>query len=283
MHYHRVRKTGGRGLWLLNKLRGMLVRPALGPRASGSVVLIEGHTMGTHYRIRLPATAARHDHAELRAAIQVLLRHLDKGVFSTWEPSSELSRFNQLTAPAQFSTSTDMLALTRMAQTVHELSQGAFDPTVGALVDLWGFGPTASTGRIPAQADIERNRKLQGFEQLRVDETSGTMFKSHPVTLDYSAIAKGYGLDRVAALLEEHGLHDYLVEIGGELLACGEKAPGQEWPQAALTPACPQSATAVNALPLPLPATTSIFSSMKDNATAMKSIQRPAGRCSTAW
>ena len=109
-----------------------------------------------------------------------------------------------------------------------ELSDGVLDVTVGPLVNLWGFGPTMRPESIPSQQDVDAVRAYTGLDKLTVVKDG--LVKAHPqLYVDLSTIAKGYGVDVVAELLEEQGVESYLVEIGGEMRVKGDKGNGSEW------------------------------------------------------
>ena len=199
------------------------------PTGQDPVLSLKGQTMGTSYEVQLSGELAGSTQSELRDEVQTLLRYLDKEVFSTWESESEIGRLNQAQPPVTLTVSAHMHEVTRLAREVFLLSEGAFDPSVGPLVNLWGFGPEFSPDNIPSPEAIAQAREKLGFDSIRLEEGQLTISKQGDVVLDYSAIAKGYAVDQVAHLLDNHGLENYLVEIGGELLVRGERAPGQEW------------------------------------------------------
>jgi len=117
-----------------------------------------------------------------------------------------------------------------MARRVSELSGGAFDVTVAPLVALWGFGAgAADEGIAPEAGALSAARKLVGWSQVTIDAQRGVLSKPAGVRCDLSAIAKGFAVDEVARALDGLGARGYLVEIGGELKAKGEKAPDRPW------------------------------------------------------
>ena len=136
--------------------------------------------------------------------------------------------FNRLgTEP--FVASPEMLEIVAEAQRVARLSDGAFDITVGPLVDLWGFGPSGVT-EAPSEERLAELVAIIGYEQIAVDPVNGTLRKAIPeCRIDLSAIAKGFAVDEVAAALEGEGFSTYMVEIGGEVRTRGRKASGDEW------------------------------------------------------
>lgn len=201
------------------------IPPGLSPaafhrrRAGAPVAACAGETMGTTWSARIvdpPADIASRVQTELDRVVAEM---------SHWEPESALSRFNRSEPgrwqplPAGFAT---VLAA---AREVAEKSGGAFDPAMGALIDLWGFGPPGPRAGIPADSDIAA--AICGLAHIEQDGRRAR--RTAPATLDLSGIAKGHGVDRVAEMLRSMGLADFLVEIGGELRGEGIKPDGQPW------------------------------------------------------
>ena len=183
------------------------------------VTRLEGRTMGTTYRVVLGAPLRRAEADSLQAEIDRLLAEINASM-STYDPSSELSRFNAHASTALFPASPALLEVVGMAQAVSRASDGAFDVTVGPLVDAWGFGPKSPPKHALDDAEIAALKAHVGHALLGVEGSA--LVKAHPaLRVDLSAIAKGYGVDRVAKLLEARGLNDHLVEIGGEVRARG--------------------------------------------------------------
>lgn len=194
-----------------------------------AVTRFDGETMGTSYQVQVAVTLSTADRDSLEGMIADRLHVLDKDIFSTWSEHSEISRFNTASAPATLSVSRDMVTVSRLAQEAYELTDGAFDPTVMPLVNLWGFGPEFRGADIPAADAIAAALEEVDFAAFRFAAEPPQITKLHPLTLDYSAIAKGYAVDEIARLLEDLGYTNYLVDVGGEVLLSGEKAPGVEW------------------------------------------------------
>ena len=149
---------------------------------------------------------------------------------STYLTPSELSRFNQQTSDEWFPVSTETAAVVELALQLTRESDGAFDVTVGPLVNLWGFGPTPRRSQAPSQADIATALEAVGSDKLQVRLVPPALRKTHPaLQVDLSAIAKGHGVDRVADVLERMQFSSYFVEIGGEVRTKGTKPGGQAW------------------------------------------------------
>lgn len=179
-----------------------------------------GATMGTTWHI-----TARCPVAVEPAIIEATLERIDAAM-SNWREDSEISRFNAMPAGAWMTLSPPLAAVMRTALQLSAESDGAFDVTVGALADAWGFGP-ASRGE-PADADTLAEAQAQvGFRRLEL--VGNRLRKTVPVRIDLSAIAKGYGVDALAEALGERGCRDYLVEIGGEVRGRGERPRGGAW------------------------------------------------------
>ena len=149
--------------------------------------------------------------------------------FSTYLSNSTISRFNQHKSTAAFPVSTEFLTVIKAAQTISQQTEGAFDITIAPLINLWGFGPEFKVN-VPVEKDIHAIKAWVGYEKLNILESSSSLQKSTPhLIIDLSAIAKGYAVDQVAATLENHQLHDYLVEIGGEIKLKGKNPNGDNW------------------------------------------------------
>lgn len=192
---------------------------------------LEGLTMGTSYQVQLLQLPDSIGEEEFAAQISALLARLDREVFSTYAPNSELSRLNRQRTGVPFIVSADMLSVLELAREISASSAGAFDPTIGPLVNLWGFGPEINLleAAIPAQAEIDAAQSQVGYQHLVINSANSEVVKARDITIDLSAIAKGYAVDEVAALLDSVGVESYFVEVGGELKIKGFKADGSSW------------------------------------------------------
>lgn len=188
-----------------------------------------GSTMGTTFSVKVTLLPATQSPEALKAEIDALLREINQQM-STYLPDSELSRFNSNRSTDWIEVSPALYTVVATAQQISQLSDGAFDITVGPLVNLWGFGPDPARDSAPPPEHIDALRDRVGYRLLALRENPPALKKQHPeMYLDLSALAKGYGVDRVAALLESQGMHDYLVEIGGELKLHGLNARREFW------------------------------------------------------
>ena len=200
---------------------------------SNSLLVLNGHTMGTRYRILLHTSSLASVEARLalQAALEARLHHLDKVIFSTYEPTSQLSTLNQSTIGKAFFVSADLATVIKTAKVVHEKSAGAFDVSLKPVVDLWGFGSTDSAREIPDQTMLETALAQVDMTAITLHGKDGTfsVTRHKAVTLDLSALAKGYAVDQLALLLESRGQQNYLVEIGGEVISRGLSPDGNYW------------------------------------------------------
>jgi len=190
--------------------------------------VFSGRTMGTTYSVKVvPENNDEAGREQLSAVLQRVVDRVDQ-TMSTYIPDSEIENFNRHgIEPCE--ASEDMVTVIAEAQRVARLTNGAFDITVGALVNLWGFGPSGATGP-PDAATLQGLVAVTGYEQVEVNPETRILRKARPdCRIDLSAIAKGYAVDRVAETLEERGFAGYMVEVGGEVRASGRKANGEVW------------------------------------------------------
>ena len=186
-------------------------------------ILITGNTMGTTYSVKVVDPV---DQQKLAASIKGRLAEIND-LMSTYIPASEISRINQLAVGDSMPISAENVQMLELAKTLHRESAGRFDVTIGPLISLWGFGPDPSRTSVPPEEEIAAAIDHLGLDGLKVE--AGQVTKVHPVEVSFSAIAKGYGVDEIARLVEAAGAANYLVEIGGELRAKGRNSQDQIW------------------------------------------------------
>ena len=192
-------------------------------------VTITGKTMGTTYTVKLIPLPENTTAEQLQAEIDQVLATVNSAM-STYDKNSELSRFNQNPSTDWVDVSTELFTVVAAAQEISRLSGGAFDATVGPLVNLWSFGPTLSEDRIPDPQAIAEAKQRVSYQHIEMREQPPALRKTRPdIYVDLSAIAKGYGVDRVTELLEQRGVNRYLVEIGGEMRLKGHNRNDQAW------------------------------------------------------
>ncbi len=189
---------------------------------------LAGRTMGTTYHVTVV-----HGFFNRPRGLDLLLTHRLEEIeqrFSTYRSDSEINRFNRWPAQGEaFKASAEFDLLIATAARIHALSRGAWDPTVRPLVDLWGFGPAPAAGRVPDASAIQAAREAVGFKRIRREANQTLVKTDSRVSLDLASIAKGYGVDALAALIRNEGYGDFLVEIGGEVFAAGRRPDGSPW------------------------------------------------------
>ncbi|MHA1177909.1 FAD:protein FMN transferase [Psychrobacter faecalis] len=191
---------------------------------------LSGETMGTSYHIsyQLPKGA---DEVAIQAAIDKRLQDINDSM-STYQADSTISKFNQLGKDTPIAIDADFSHVLKTSKQVYELSGGAFDPTVMPLIETWGFGSTMTVERLqspPTALEIAQAKALVDFDS--VIQKGDSIYKTKDgVGLDFSAVAKGYGVDVIADVLKNtYQIRNYMVEIGGEVATSGVSAQQQPW------------------------------------------------------
>jgi len=161
------------------------------------------------------------------AAIGAILERIDARL-NRHESGSEIERVNLNAGKQPVQVSEETFNVVKTALEYAEWSQGRFDPTIGPLVDLWGIGNEGAA--VPAEDRIEERLALVDYRQVELDPEAHTVFlKKTGMSLDLGAIGKGYAADVVAAWLKENGVRSAILDLGGNLMALGEKPGGKAW------------------------------------------------------
>lgn len=178
-----------------------------------------GKTMGTYYMVKINAPrVSRKVHRDIVKVLKKVNRQM-----SVFDKNSEISKINAAPAGEWIKLTPEMSELFKTADRIYKESNGSFDPTVGKLVDLWGFGPEQRR-REPSAEEIAAVLPSVGFDKLEfTDDYTLLRKKAGDITLNLSAIAKGYGVDRVAKLLKSMNFNDFVVDLGGEVRASGNR------------------------------------------------------------
>lgn len=195
-------------------------------------VVMRGTTMGTTWSVTLavPLNAALDEprHVELQEGIQDQLDAIVDQM-STWKPDSDLSRYNSAEPGTWIALKPEFFAVLGQALDLARDSDGAYDPTVGPLVNLWGFGPDSARPQPPAEVQIQSTRLRVSWQRITLDRASARVLQPGRVYLDLSSIAKGYAVDRVSDYLVGQGYANTLVEIGGDFRARGHRDKNNGW------------------------------------------------------
>ncbi|ORM57286.1 FAD:protein FMN transferase ApbE [Pantoea rodasii] len=195
-----------------------------------SALVLEGKTMGTVWRVSLAGVDPQRK-AALQQSIQQQLDQ-DDHELSTWKKDSVLSRFNQYQGTQPQPVSADMADIVVEALRIGKKTGGAMDITVGPLVNLWGFGPTKQPAHTPDEAQIAAAKAQTGLQHLQVIQRADGQWlqKDLPaLNVDLSTMGEGYATDHLARLMEQQGITDYLVSVGGAVLSRGLNASHQPW------------------------------------------------------
>jgi FAD:protein FMN transferase len=192
-------------------------------------IQLSGFSMGTSWHVSVIPAADSPSKAELQRGIAQVLEDVNRSM-STYRENSEISRFNSAAPDTWFDLSAEFYTVLSTALAVGWQSNGAYDVTVGPLVDLWGFGPAGVVAAAPDAALITEQLKHVGQDLLRLEGGEAPrLLKRKQLALDFSSIAKGYAVDRIAQWLSEQGLEHYLVEVGGEMRLAGLSGRGDLW------------------------------------------------------
>lgn len=190
---------------------------------------LNGLTMGTSYSVKIVPDNSPFNKNNIHKNIDKILFDINQSM-STYIENSEISRFNQSKNTSWLNISEDLYYVIQHANQISLQSNGAFDITVSPLVNIWGFGPDPFTRKIPTEDTITLIKKNTGYKKLNVDTTTNRISKTIPeLSIDLSGIAKGFAVDKIAQFLDDKGFKNYLVEIGGEIIANGLNSKHQVW------------------------------------------------------
>ncbi|SMX29437.1 Thiamine biosynthesis lipoprotein ApbE precursor [Pelagimonas phthalicica] len=191
------------------------------------VIELVGQTMGTTYKVVAVDHKNAVDKAEVEMRISAALADVNKAM-SNWDDSSEISRINAAPAGARADMSQELAQVMNAAADVNAASQGRFDTTMGPLIELWGFGAPGQTA-LPSEAAIAAAQAKSGHANSLLLTGQNVEKTREDAQVYLAGIGKGYGADHVGRALEDLGLSDYMVEIGGDLYASGRNPEGMAW------------------------------------------------------
>lgn len=186
---------------------------------------LKGEVFGSYYLVKY---RGKLETSELEGKLKVFFEDFNRQ-FSTYHPHSTISQFNSFRANQPIGVTPQFIELLKLAKKFHEETNGAFDPTLGPVIKLWGFGG-GTQKKVPTELEIEEKRKIVGFHFIKWNEEKNTVWKVRDgVQLDVNAFAPGWAADLIGKLLEEEGVEDYMVDISGEILFKGQKSPDAQW------------------------------------------------------
>lgn len=191
-------------------------------RIDAPIRRLSGATMGTGWSLSYAAPDSVENSRVVAALEDIFARIIQQ--MSNWESRSDLSRFNR--TPGWHDLQPDFFQVLLRALEIAALTDGAYDPTLGATVDALGFGPTPPT----AHPGLRRNERSEaGWRQIQLDSTNSRAFQPGGASVDLSSIAKGYAVDLCAQALRDLAIPSFLMEIGGEFVGQGVKPDGHPW------------------------------------------------------
>jgi FAD:protein FMN transferase len=202
------------------------------PGSERHVSEFRGFTMGGTFSVKIVTAKDELETPELHDVDRAIRATLDRinRLMSTWDPDSELSRFNQSTSLQPFALSPETFEVFTWSIDLGRLTRGALDVTIGPLVDAWGFGPAGPRTSLPTDAEIVRLRKAVGPDRIELNPAASTVRKTRPdVRCDLSSIVPGYAADRLWTELAGRGFTDFLIDVGGEIRTRGRNATGAPW------------------------------------------------------
>lgn len=216
----------------------LLALGSCGARNPDYLLEFSGTTMGTSYSVKavLPELPTRELQETWQRGVQARLDEID-ALMSNWKEESDVSRLNRA-EDQQVELSPHTLNVLRESREIWLASDGCFDPSLGPLIELWGFG-TKSREAFPSTQEIATCLEHVNFGRVQIGQTSASK-EDTALQLNLSSIAKGYGVDRAAEYLEEQGIRRYLVEVGGEMRVLGHNSEGKPWRVGIEAPAAAQ-------------------------------------------
>ena len=185
-----------------------------------SVEVIKGESMGTSYSINVLGDERIEQDIIDRRLVEI------NDTFSTWQDDSELSKLNRASVDEWIDVSSELYSMLKKSEEIYQQTDGYFDPGIGRLIDLWGFGASGGRTEAPKREEIEKAFENSSIRYLLMED--GRVKKTRDIHINLSAIAKGYAVDEVARLIKMSGIKNFLVEIGGEIVASGSNR-GDDW------------------------------------------------------
>lgn len=192
-------------------------------------IKILGHTMGTTYSVLLTELPDDHSKSALKEEIEQRLQNINS-LMSTYDKNSQLTEFNQSRETGWHAVDKELAEIVILSLQISEQSSGAFDITVGPLVNMWGFGPSETEFTLPNETEINIAMRSIGYKNLQARLDPPALNKNIvDLYVDLSAIAKGYAVDQIANILDSYSIQHYMVEIGGEVKGKGMAPHGDYW------------------------------------------------------
>jgi len=214
-------------LWSTSAVLGLCGNS--GQTAELPVIRWQGRTMGSPYTVQVVGTNLTQAQTDtLKAEVEDRLKEVNRQM-SHYQPDSELSRFNRAPARTPFKVSPEFARVVRFSLELYRRSQGAFDPTLAPVINLWGFGEKTDQRSVPLEAELRAAMKTTGCQHLSVTANDELVKDIPELTVNLSAVAKGFGVDEMARVLRGHGLTNIYASIAGEVVVLGHNPRGTNW------------------------------------------------------
>ncbi len=185
--------------------------------------IIKGKIYGTYYNIKINTP---NKNKELKKEINQVLQKIDNQM-SVFNEASEISQINKTKANKTILLSAELSEVLKVSHKIWKQSNGWFDPTLGNLINLWGFGNTKA--KMPTSSEIKKVLSYTGFDKLKFKNNYTKLSKTNKnISVNLSAIAKGYAVDKVAEMLDNKGYDNYIVDIGGEVKTKGYRSQNKD-------------------------------------------------------
>jgi thiamine biosynthesis lipoprotein len=208
---------------------GMQLAQAVSSADTNALTEWQGRTMGGPYTVKISgAPLIPHRLAALKSEVEQRLQEINRQM-SHYQSDSELSRFNRAPMGRPFKVSSEFAQVVRFSLDLSRRSQGAFDPTLAPVINLWGFGEKTEQRTVPSEADLKTALRKTGWQHLRVTTKNELLNDLPELSVNLSAVAKGFGVDEMVRLLTHHGFINLYASIAGEVRVQGHNARGIAW------------------------------------------------------
>jgi thiamine biosynthesis lipoprotein len=208
---------------------GLTLLGSAGQAADLPLVTWQGRTMGSDYTVKIVGTNLAPEQIEtLKTEVDQRLKEVNRQM-SHYQPDSELSQFNRAPANKPFKVSPEFARVVRLALELNRRSGGAFDPTLAPVINLWGFGEKTDQRAVPPEAELKAALAKTGCQHLSVTDRDELVKDSPDLTVNLSAIAKGFGVDEMVRVLTGHGFTNCYASIAGEVRVLGHNPRGTNW------------------------------------------------------
>jgi len=196
-------------------------------RTAAEPEVLSGNIFGTFFEVSISGEDS-FDREAIKTGVLATLNEVDRQM-STYRQDSVLNQVNQSPLGTAVTVPAELFYVLQVAELISQASNGAFDTTVGGLVNLWGFGPEGRITKAPDNNELQRRLAQVGHRFVTLDVNSNAVIRHADVFIDLSGIAKGFAVDQVSNYLHEQGLHNFLVNIGGDLKAAGMRNNERPW------------------------------------------------------